>query len=82
MDLSWLAAKQKRIQEWELALASDAASPHVKARLLSLLSEFRTFLAKVWEAGGANEQDKIRLTSLERELEEAHEDIRLVPKRG
>lgn len=82
MDLSWLAAKQKRIQEWEVALASDAASPHVKARLHSLISEFRMSLAKVWESGDATEQDMVRLTSLERELEEAHEDIRLVPKRG
>lgn len=82
MDLSWLAAKQKRVQEWEVALASDTAAPHVKARLLSLLAEFKTCLAKIWESGGASEQDWTRLSSLERELEEAHEDIRLVAKRG
>lgn len=79
MDLSFLAAKQKRLQEWEKELNRVTNAEFRNAVSLDLAG-FRAVLFQIWEAGGCKPEDMMHLTDLERRLEQQFEEVRLLSR--
>lgn len=77
MELSALAAKQKRIQAWSTLLDSEVDEAGLKSRFSSALDRYRATLVRVWKSGKISPQDEHELTDLERQLEQLDEEARL-----
>lgn len=76
MELSSLAAKQKRIKDLS-ALLLEVQKPTVRAHFEQVLSEFKSVLAECWRAGEITAVDEHRILDLERQLEALGEEARL-----
>lgn len=84
MDLTRLAAKQKRLQSW-LAFVEEGGvqGAALKRSTLDALSRYKTLLARCWESKEINTENAERLSDLERELESLNESARMtvVPRK-
>ncbi len=79
MDLTRLAAKQKRYIDIQQFAINEAATPEVKLQLQKALSAYRTALAKSWlEKEAPNAETERQLVDLERELDALHNQARLL----
>ena len=78
MDLSTLAAKAKRANDWsEFIAAGGAQDKTVRAAIEARLTAFRAALKKVWDAGSASAEDAALISDLERQLTQLNEEARL-----
>lgn len=77
MELSALAAKQKRIQAWDFLLESEVDEPALKTRFSSALDRYRALLVRVWKAGKISSADEHEINDLERQLEQLDDEARL-----
>ena len=81
MDLTRLAAKQKRYMDIQQFAINEVATPEVKLQLQKALSAYRTALAKSWvEKDTPNVETERQLADLERELDALHNQARLLSK--
>ena len=77
MELSRLAAKQKRYRDISLLAVNAVQEPNLKAKLRDTLSSYSSALANCWKRQAITPEDIVRLDSLERELETLSGEIRL-----
>jgi hypothetical protein len=79
MNLTRLAAKQKRYLDIQRFAETETRDPAVKVRLQKTLESYRTTLAQLWKEKEAPQAaTEQRLASLERELEMLHNEARLM----
>ncbi|MBN8550675.1 MAG: hypothetical protein J0M12_15270 [Deltaproteobacteria bacterium] len=77
MELSALAAKQKRIQTWSQFIESEVQEPSLRNRFTSTLDRYRTTLVRAWKAGSISQEDENEMNDLERQLEQLDDEARL-----
>ena len=77
MELTDLAAKQKRIAVWKAYAENEVQEPGLRQRTLDRLREFSRVLAEVWTKQLISDSDQTRITSLERELQSLNEEARM-----
>jgi hypothetical protein len=84
MDLTRLAAKQKRLNSWRDFLESGGAQVlDLRSRTLAALNQYSDLLEKCWEASNSSYTNPInpehlsQIEDLERQLEELNEEARL-----
>jgi hypothetical protein len=79
MDLTRLAAKQKRYIDIQHFTANQAPTPEIKLQLQRALALYRAALAKSWlEKDAPNAETEAQLTNLERQLDTLHNQARLL----
>lgn len=77
MELSRLAAKQKRYMDVLLFTESEVLDLSIKPNLLRVLAEYKGALANCWKEQKITEQDIFVLGSLERELDALYNQAHL-----
>ncbi len=77
MELSRLAAKQKRYMDVLLFTESEVLDPSIKPNLLRVLAEYKGALANCWKEQKITEQDIFVLGSLERKLDALYNQAHL-----
>lgn len=77
MDLTRLAAKQKRYKDILSFTENEVMSPSLKPQLLTALANYRSALATSWKKQSCEGDDLRNLDSIERELEKLHNEARL-----
>ena len=77
MELSRLAAKQKRYMDVLLFTESEVLDSSIKPNLLKVLAEYKGALANCWKEQKITEQDIFVLGSLERELDALYNQAHL-----
>ena len=77
MELSRLAAKQKRYKEILNFTEAEVRDAEIKRRLLATLAAYRATLASCWKAQTPSDEQTAALVSLERSLAELHNQARL-----
>ena len=77
MDLSRIAAKQKRLKTWTDFAHSDVQCEALKLKILDSLKDYRNLLAKCWENSAVSDIDMTKLEGLERELSDLNEQARM-----
>jgi hypothetical protein len=77
MEISRLAAKQKRYKDILYFTETEVRDEQLRGRLLSTLALYRTTLARRWETPSSALELDSTLTSLERTLAELHNEARL-----
>lgn len=77
MELSRLAAKQKRYMDVLLFTESEVLDSSIKPNLLRVLAEYKGALANCWKEQKITEQDIFVLGSLERELDALYNQAHL-----
>jgi len=77
MDLSQLAAKQKRVKDWSNFLENEVQPSDLKGRTASKLKEYRNLLARCWQDQEISEKDELAILSLERDLVRLNEEARM-----
>ena len=77
MELSRLAAKQKRYKEILHFTEAEVRDTEIKSRLLATLATYRAALAACWKAQALSAEQTTSLVSLERSLAELHNQARL-----
>lgn len=77
MDISQLAAKQKRILEWRDFLETSSLSPKLAEQISSTLEVYAKILVDCWKKGGVSTDAAAQLAHTERELEMLNESVRL-----
>ncbi len=77
MELSRLAAKQKRYKDVLQYTMTERIDPLTKPKLLALLKDYQTALAACWRNQGGSSDDETRLASLERVLDDLFNNARL-----
>jgi hypothetical protein len=84
MELSLLAARQKRAKDWSEALENALLDQALRDRTRQRLSDYKGLLLKCWEEQAVSADAAQKLADLERELESLNELARVtvVPKRG
>lgn len=78
MELSQLAAKQKRAKDWQRFI--DEGETHDRdliTQTRALLNDFRSALAEAAQAGAVSQTLEARIVDLERKLEQLNEEARL-----
>ncbi|MBX7137838.1 MAG: hypothetical protein K1X83_07620 [Oligoflexia bacterium] len=78
MDISVLAAKQKRLKDWTLFLESEVTDPKMRERIEQALRSFANTLFRCWDKGAIDQADAEQLGDLERILEQLNEEARLI----
>ena len=76
MDLSRLAARQKRLKDWT-AFLDQVHREELRVEILDTLKLYRNQLAKCWEQETVPQEDYKHLFDLERELERLNEKARV-----
>lgn len=76
-DFSWLAAKQKRLKTWREYAENETQDQAIKSRTLTLLGTFSDELNNIWESKKLSPEERFKLESLERDLEQLNEEARL-----
>ena len=79
MDISRIAAKQKRLMSW-LEFAEDKNSVRdegLRKKILEQLLQYKKILSDVWQRRSASEVDELTMANLERQLAKLNEDARL-----
>lgn len=82
MELSRLAAKQKRYKEILHFTEMEVRDEEVKQRLLKTLASYRSALTAYWKAQTPSAEQNTTLLSLERSLAELHNQARLTTAQG
>lgn len=77
MELPRLAAKQKRYKDILEFAHNEVQDTSVKPNLLKALANYRTALAKCWDAQKISPEDALAIDSIERELDTLHNQARL-----
>ena len=78
MELSLLAAKQKRVKDWAAFVAQGGVQDaHLKSEVVSTLDQFKKLLAKCWEAKKIDAADEAQIKDFERRLEQLNESSRM-----
>jgi hypothetical protein len=77
MELPRLAAKQKRYKDILHFTENEVTDTRIKPQLLQALASYRLALASCWTKQAITDEDLKALRSLERDLEELHNDARL-----
>lgn len=77
MELSRLAAKQKRYMDVLHFVNNALLDPSVKPNLLRVLAEYKGALANCWKEQNITEQDIFLLGSLEREIDALYNQAHL-----
>ena len=77
MELSALAAKQKRVQAWNQLLESEVDDPALRTRFSSALDRYRAALVRVWKSGKISSEDEHEINDIERQLEQLDDETRL-----
>ncbi len=77
MELSRLAAKQKRYMDVLLFTESEVLDSSIKPNLLKVLAEYKGALANCWKEQKITEQDIFVFGSLERELDALYNQAHL-----
>lgn len=75
MDPNRLSAKQKKVKKFEEALLTPSDNRMLKSRLQGLINDYKSALYQVWKSPHTVSDHEI--FTLERELDEAHEELRL-----
>ena len=76
MDINFLAAKQKRVLEWEKRI-SQGQNQDFQDKANSVLHEIKEILFYIWDCGSATSEDLAKLVDAERRMEQHFEDSRL-----
>lgn len=79
LSLDRLAAKQKRVREWQLFAEKEVSNPDLKKHMLDICTRFNSALAQLWEEGKVSDEQARNLRDLERQLNDVFEDARLYP---
>jgi hypothetical protein len=78
MNLTRLAAKQKRYLDIQNFAETEAHDPTIKLRLTQTLELYRNALAQIWrEKDAPQPESEGNLESIERDLERLHNEARL-----
>lgn len=77
MEISDLAAKQKRIQEWRESVETANIPPQMIDQITNTIEVYSKVLIDCWKKGSCSSENEAKLNSLERELESFEESIRL-----
>lgn len=77
MDLSSLAAKQKRIQSWREFLSITDVAPELREKISNALELLGKVLVDCWKSGSVSPDATAQMAHLERELEILNERVRL-----
>ena len=77
MNLSSLAAKQKRIRDWQDFARRGAIPEALRAVTLADLKSLQEVLAECWASGAISAEQERRIADLERRLEQQNEEARL-----
>lgn len=77
MELSRLAAKQKRYKEILHFTETEVRDAEIKRHLLATLAAYRSTLATCWRTAVADPDENTTILSLERSLAELHNQARL-----
>jgi hypothetical protein len=77
MELSRLAAKQKRYSDISRYANTEVLGPATRPKLLRTLEEYRNALASCWRNRGGTPDDDSRVANIERDLETLFNDARL-----
>ena len=75
-DLSWLAAKQKRVKSWQMFLKEENPNSEIKTKTEQTLKTLSEKLLQIWETKSCSEEDKYKIEDLERILEQLNEEAR------
>ncbi len=79
MDLTRLAAKQKRYIDIQHFTANEAPTPEMKLQLQRTLAAYRAALARSWiEKDALTPETEAQLANIERELDALHNQARLL----
>jgi len=79
MQLSHLAAKQKRAKDWQQFLDDgETKNPELISQTKSLLAEFRIALAAAAQESDISAASEAKIIDLERRLEQLNEESRCV----
>lgn len=77
MNISDLAAKQKRAKFWIDFAANEIKDVHVKNLVKQESRRYTELLSQLWEKGSVSVEDEKILLDLERRLEQLNEEARL-----
>lgn len=77
MDLSTLAAKQKRVRDWSEFLFTDGLDESLRLELGTTLELYKKVLVSCWERQTISADDQRLMASYERQLEELNDRVRL-----
>lgn len=81
MDISQLAAKQKRILEWRDFLEVSNIPQNLKDRISNTLEVYAKILIDCWKKGSCSPEYVAQLANVERELEMMNDSVRLTASR-
>lgn len=77
MDLSRIAAKQKRILDWRQFLETPDLPSSIRDHISNTVEVYAKILIDCWKKGVCSRELLDRLSSLERELEMLNDSVRL-----
>lgn len=80
MELSALAAKQKRLKDWQEFAKVGIPDESLRAKTLAAAQELSGVLTACWKAGAISAEEAQRIGDLERRLEQLNEDARLAAR--
>jgi hypothetical protein len=77
MDISQIAAKQKRYREWKEFLFNPSIPLQVKDQLESTVGHYGSMIVKIWDDGASSPHLIAELEDIERQLEMLNDSVRL-----
>lgn len=77
MDLTAIAAKQKRLRDWSEFLETKGLPERLRQRVSTTLELYRKVLFECWESKQISPDSAFKIADLERTLEDLNEEIRL-----
>ena len=82
MELSSLAAKQKRLKDWREGLAYMVQDERLRQKTSEAVDKLSAVLVRCWENQAISEKDAADIVDLERQLERMNELARMtvIPK--
>jgi len=80
MNTQRLAAKQKRIKDWDKAKSDFNSHPRLAHEIEDALKKYRNLLAKCWEEGHVTENEASEIEDLEARIDQLHEESRLLSR--
>ena len=76
-DLSWLAAKQKRLKTWREFAEHEVQDKAIKLQTLSILDKYADCLVQIWKDKSLSEVSQKQISDFERQLEQLNEEARM-----
>lgn len=77
MELTRLAAKQKRCRDIERYAQTDITDSALKSNMIKTLASYRLALAHCWQKQTVSPEDSAQLDSIERHLDALYNQARL-----